>query len=124
MISEVGLAAGHPLCAQALDLFVSIYGAEAGNLALKAFALGGVFVAGGIAPKILPKLQEGAFVAAFVDKGRLAELMRSLPVRVVLNPRVALLGAARVARDLKVEARRPGRKRQGRARPGRRRRLD
>lgn len=100
VISEVGLAAGHPLCVRALDLFVSIYGAEAGNLALKAFALGGVFVAGGIAPKILPTLQEGSFVAAFVDKGRLSGLMRSLPVRVILNPRVALIGAATVAREL------------------------
>lgn len=100
VISEVGLAAGHPLCVRALDLFVSVYGAEAGNLALKAFAVGGVFVAGGIAPKILPKLQGGGFIAAFVAKGRLSGLMRSLPVRVVLNPRVALIGAARVAREL------------------------
>lgn len=105
VISEVGLAAGHPLCSQALDLFVSIYAAEAGNLALKALALGGVYVAGGIAPKILPKLRDGAFTRAFADKGRLADLMRSLPVRVVLNPHVALLGAARVARGLTAQAR-------------------
>jgi len=105
VISEVGLAADHPLCAQALDLFVSVYGAEAGNLALKAFALGGVYVAGGIAPKILPKLEDGTFIAAFVDKGRLADLMRSLPVRVVLNPRIALLGAATVARELTAQTR-------------------
>ena len=105
VISEVGLAGGHPLCARALDLFVSIYGAEAGNLALKAFALGGVFVAGGIAPKILPRLEDGTFIAAFVDKGRLTDLMRSLPVRVVLNPRIALLGAATVARELTAQAR-------------------
>jgi len=105
VISEVGLAADHPLCAQALDLFVSVYGAEAGNLALKAFALGGVYVAGGIAPKILPKLEDGTFSAAFVDKGRLADLMRSLPVRVVLNPRIALFGAATVARELTARER-------------------
>lgn len=105
VISEVGLAAGHPLCSQALDLFVSIYAAEAGNLALKALALGGVYVAGGIAPKILPKLRDGAFTRAFADKGRLADLMRSLPVRVVLNPHVALIGAATVARGLTARER-------------------
>ncbi len=99
-ISEVALSAGHPLCTAALDLFVSIYGAEAGNLALTSLALGGVFVAGGIAPKILPKLRDGSFVTAFADKGRMADLMRSLPVSVVLNPHVALIGAATVARDL------------------------
>lgn len=99
-ISEVALSAGHPLCTTTLDLFVSIYGAEAGNLALKSLALGGVFVAGGIAPKILPKLQDGSFVSAFTDKGRLADLMRSLRVSVVLSPRVALIGAATVAREL------------------------
>ncbi len=99
-ISEVALTVGHPLCTAALDLFVSIYGAEAGNLALKSLAFGGVFIAGGIAPKILPKLRDGSFVKAFVDKGRLTDLMRSLDVSVVLNPRLALIGAAVVARRL------------------------
>ncbi len=99
-ISEIGLAGGHPLCATALDVFVSVYGAEAGNLALKTFALGGVFVAGGIAPKILPKLRDGSFLAAFCDKGRMADLMRSIQVSVVLTPRLVLLGAAAVARKL------------------------
>jgi len=97
VVSEVGLAGGHPLCVQALDLFVSIYGAEAGNLALKALALGGVFVGGGIAPKIRPKLEDGTFTAAFHGKGRLADLLASIPVRLVLEPRAALLGAAQVA---------------------------
>jgi len=100
VISEVALAAGDPLCIQALDLFVSIYGAEAGNLALKALAVGGVFVAGGIAPKITAKLGDGAFVHAFRDKGRLGDLLAGIPVRVVLEPRTALLGAARVAFEL------------------------
>ncbi len=100
VISEAALSVGDPLCAATLDLFVSIYGAEAGNLALKSLALGGVFVAGGIAPKILPKLRNGSFVNAFSDKGRLAGLMRSLEVSVVLNPRVALIGAATVASEL------------------------
>lgn len=99
-ISEVALSAGHPLCTAALELFVSIYGAEAGNLALRALALGGVFVAGGIAPKILPALRDGAFVDAFADKGRLADLLQSLEVSVVLDPRLTLMGAAAVAREL------------------------
>ncbi len=100
VVSEVGLAGGHPLCVQALDLFVSVYGAEAGNLALKALAVGGVFVGGGIAPKIRAKLADGTFVTAFCDKGRFAELMASIPVSLVLESRTALLGAARVARGL------------------------
>jgi glucokinase len=99
VISEIALAEGHPLCAQALELFVSIYGAEAGNRALKALALGGVFVGGGIAPKILPKLRSGSFVHAFTDKGPMADLLRSIPVNVVRDPRLALRGAARVARE-------------------------
>jgi glucokinase len=101
VISEVGLAGGHPLCVQALDLFASVYGAEAGNLALKALAVGGVFVGGGIAPKIRVKLEDGTFAAAFRDKGRFAELMASIPVRLALEPRAALLGAARVAQGLR-----------------------
>ena len=100
VVSEVGLAGGHPLCVQALDLFVSIYGAEAGNLALKALAVGGVFVGGGIAPKIRAKLADGTFLTAFGDKGRFAELMASIPVSLMLEPRAALLGAAHVARGL------------------------
>jgi glucokinase len=76
---------------------VAVYGAEAGNLALKAMALGGVFVGGGIAPHILPRLAAGGFLAAFRDKGRLRPLMEGIAVRVVLTPRAPLLGAARVA---------------------------
>ena len=101
VVSEVGLAGGHPLCVQALDLFASIYGAEAGNLVLKALAIGGVFVGGGIAPKIRAKLEDGTFVTAFCDKGRFAELMAAVPVRLALEPRAALLGAARVAASLR-----------------------
>lgn len=97
VISGVGLAGDDPLCAKTLDLFVSIYGAEAGNLALKAFALGGVYIGGGIAPKILPGLQDNTFISAFSDKGRFADLLRSVEVKVVLNPRAALLGAAHYA---------------------------
>lgn len=100
VVSEVALAGTDAVCAAALDVFVSVYGAEAGNLALKGLAVGGVFLAGGIAPKILPKLADGAFGAAFRDKGRFADMMASIPVHVVLEPRAALLGAARVAAAL------------------------
>lgn len=98
-ITRLGLAKAHPLCAEALDMFASAYGAEAGNLALKAFAIGGVFVGGGIAPRIIEKLKDGAFMAAFTSKGRYRSLMESIPVKVALNPRVPLLGAARYAVD-------------------------
>ena len=97
VISQIGLAGEHPLCTRALDLFSSIYGGEAGNLALKALAVGGVYVAGGIAPKILPRLQDGTFVHAFTDKGRLSDLMQSIEVKVALNPRAPLIGAAHFA---------------------------
>jgi glucokinase len=88
------------LCRQALSLVVSIYGAEAGNLALKVLAVGGVFLGGGVAPKILPALREPEFLQAFTDKGRMRPLLEAIPVRVVLNENTALLGAARVAAGL------------------------
>ena len=100
VISEVALADTDPLCVESLDLFVSIYGAEAGNLALKALAVGGVYIGGGIAPKIRAKLLDGGFLAAFRDKGRFAALMASIPVRLALDARAPLLGAAQVAREL------------------------
>ena len=84
-------------CEQAVDLFVEMYGAEAGNLALRVLPRGGLYVAGGIAAKILPKLQEGAFMRAFLDKGRLRELLETIPVHVVLDPAVGLYGAATMA---------------------------
>ena len=96
-ISAVGLAGESQLCVRALDLFVSIYGAEAGNVALTLKATNGVFVGGGIAPKLIEKLQDGTFTTAFCGKGRLSSLMEKIPVRVILNPRTALLGAARYA---------------------------
>jgi glucokinase len=99
-ISEFALTGADPLCVRTLDIFVSVYGAEAGNLALKALAVGGVIVTGGIAPKILARLTDSTFIEAFRDKGRLGPLMRSLPVHVVIEPRVPLLGAAKVASDL------------------------
>jgi glucokinase len=96
-IARLGLENKSELCVRALDVFVSMYGAEAGNLALKLMATGGIFIGGGIAPKILRKLQGGAFIAAFVRKGRSEHLLRQIPVRVILNDKSALLGAARAA---------------------------
>jgi glucokinase len=98
-IGRAALSGRSPTCAQALDLFVSIYGAQAGNLALTLLATGGVYVGGGIAPKILPKLRQGAFMESFVEKGRFAPLLERIPVRVILNDKAALLGAARHAAD-------------------------
>jgi len=97
VVSDVALAGEDPSCVDALDLFASIYGAEAGNLALRAVAVGGVFVGGGIAPIIRRKLMDGGFIQAFRDKGRFAALLESIPVRLVLDPRAPLLGAALVA---------------------------
>ena len=97
VISKHGLAGTSPLCVRAVDLFVEIYGAAAGNLALKYLATGGVYIGGGIAPKILPKLKESRFYEAFCDKGRLRSLLEKIPVRVVLNDKTALLGAGHVA---------------------------
>lgn len=96
-ISHCALAGSDELAVAALELFVRIYGAEAGNLALKVLARGGVYVAGGIAPQIIDKLKDGQFMQAFVDKGRFEELLGRIPVYVVLNPEVGLLGAVRLA---------------------------
>lgn len=90
-------AGDNDLCAMALAQFVRIYGAEAGNLALRMLATGGLYVGGGIAPKILKKLREPAFLEAFDQKGRVANLLESIPVRVILNEKTALIGAGRVA---------------------------
>ena len=94
VIGRHALAHDDPACEQALDLFAAAYGAEAGNLALRSLATGGVYVAGGIAPKILPKLREPSFLAAFAGKGRMSDLMRTIPLAVVLEERTGLLGAA------------------------------
>jgi len=95
-ITQAGLENRAGVCVQALDLFVSIYGAEAGNLALKLLATGGVYLGGGIAPKILEKLRGPAFLEAFFAKGRMGDLLRKIPVKVITNDQAALLGAARV----------------------------
>jgi len=100
VVGEMGLTKKDPLCVEALSLFASIYGAEAGNLALKFFSVGGVFVGGGIAPKLLSKLQDGAFMRGFTEKGRYTSLMRTIPVHVVQNSRAPLIGAAQYALQL------------------------
>jgi len=97
VISAAALAGRCTLCAQALDMFVSLYGAEAGNAALKFLARAGVYLGGGIAPQIVARLGDGGFMRAFTAKGRMRPLLEAMPVRVILNPDVALLGAARVA---------------------------
>ncbi len=94
VISEVACLRKNRLCVKALDLFTSIYGAAAGNLALQVMAVGGVYVGGGIAPKIIWKLKDGTFMKAFKDKGRLSRIVAQIPVRVITNERTALLGAA------------------------------
>jgi glucokinase len=96
-ISRSALNRTNPLAEQALDLWISVYGAEAGNLALKTMATGGIFLGGGISPKILPKLTGPSFMSAFFDKGRLRPLLEKIPVHVITNDKAALLGAARCA---------------------------
>jgi len=101
-IVAAALAGEDPVADKTLDMFVSLYGSAAGDLALITKAAAGVYVGGGIVPKILPRLRSGEFVRAFRDKGRLAPLMKQIPVRVILEPRTALLGAAaRAAQALK-----------------------
>lgn len=97
VITEMALAAKSEICEKALDMFVSAYGAEAGNLALKVLSVGGLYVGGGIAPRILEKLKDGTFIKAFTDKGRLSQLLINMPVRIILESRAALMGAAAYA---------------------------
>ncbi|HXO18811.1 MAG TPA: glucokinase [Thermoanaerobaculia bacterium] len=97
VIAEAAIAGASRLCDKAMETFAAAYGAAAGNLALLGTATGGVFLGGGIAPKILPKLQEGTFVRAFADKGRFQAYLEAVPVRVILNDRTAMFGAAGAA---------------------------
>ena len=98
-ITHRALEGRDEVCQQAVRIFSCIYGAEAGNLALKCLATGGIYVAGGIAPKILPILSEGGFRQAFEAKGRMKRLLKQIPVYVVVSPYLGLLGAALVARQ-------------------------
>lgn len=96
-ITELGVSGESELCAHTLDMFLSAYGAEAGNLGLKVLTVGGMYLGGGIVPRILPKVKEGAFMRAFLDKGRLSDLLEKMPVRIILESRAALMGAAAYA---------------------------
>jgi glucokinase len=95
-ISQAGIGASDPVCIEVVKLFASLYGAEAGNLSLKVLATGGVYVGGGIAPKILPAIKQH-FMDAFTTKGRYSSLMKQMPVSVILNDKTALIGAAHYA---------------------------
>jgi glucokinase len=96
-ITRSGLSKACPVCADTLDLWADLYGAEAGNLALKVLALGGVYVAGGIAVKILPKMKDGTFFNSFKDKWHFGAVLADIPVSVVLNENAPLIGAAHEA---------------------------
>jgi glucokinase len=93
-VSKAALAGNDFLCEQTMNLFIRAYGTEAGNLALKLLPFGGLYLAGGVAPKILPLLQRGDFIKAFCNKGRLRPVLEKIPVHVILNPKVGLMGAA------------------------------
>jgi glucokinase len=100
IVSHFALENQDPLCERTLEMFVAAYGAEAGNLALKSLPFGGVFIAGGIGAKILPKMQDGRFMENFLDKGRMRKILEDMPVSLVLNPKVGLIGAALIAERL------------------------
>lgn len=106
VISRAGLADEDAVARMTLEMFVSLYGSAAGDLALVAKATGGVYVGGGIAPKILPKLRSGEFLSSFRNKGRLSPLLEKIPVRVILEPRTALIGAAAAAAHKPAPAKR------------------
>ncbi|MFY4729902.1 glucokinase [Nitrospira sp. BLG_2] len=101
-IAYAGLQGQAEIAKQALDLFASVYGAEAGNLALKTLSLDGVYVGGGMAPKLIMKLQDGTFMKAFLNKGRYKKLLSAIPVKVIMNQQTALVGAASVAGALSL----------------------
>jgi glucokinase len=96
-IARMGLSGECPVCVETLDLWVEIYGAEAGNLALRSVARGGIYITGGIAVKILPKMKDGRFTAAVRHKEKLGDFLAQIPIHVVLNEDCPLLGAAFVA---------------------------
>ena len=93
-ITRLALSGGCPVCVAAVDLWVEVYGSEAGNLAVRSVARGGVYVAGGIAVKILPKLKDGRFVRAAQHKEKMTEFLAQVPIHVVLDEECPLKGAA------------------------------
>lgn len=101
MITHAAMTRNDPLANKTLDLFVDIYGAQAGNLALTAGATGGVYIAGGIAPKIISRITDGRFMRAFLNKGKMQKYVATIPVQVVINPQVGLIGAVLAAARLK-----------------------
>lgn len=101
IVSEAGLEGRCPVASSALDSFVSLYGAAAGNLGLMAVSTGGLFVGGGIAPKVIERLKGGLFMQSFTNKGRLSPLLEEMPVHVILDEDAALIGAAR--RAIRIE---------------------
>jgi glucokinase len=103
VIAEFAISRSEPVAMRALDIFVTAYGAFAGNMALAALARGGVFLAGGIAPKIAPKLKDGIFIGAFVNKGRFRGLLSTIPVHVVMTPEIGLYGALLEANRLAAQ---------------------
>ena len=88
---------GDPLARRAVEVFVSLYGATTGNLALAGLATGGVYLGGGVTPKLLDEIRAGGFLESFNAKGRMRPLLEAMPVRVILNPKTPLFGAARRA---------------------------
>jgi glucokinase len=99
----MALARSCPVCVETLNVWTEAYGAEAGNLALRVLAFGGVYVAGGIALKLLPKIKDGSFVRAFCDKAHLADVLANIPISVVLNEDAPLWGAAHQALAASLE---------------------
>ena len=87
-------------CIETMDLFVNAYGAEAGNLAVRTVATRGVYIGGGIAPKNIPLLERPAFLASFIQKGPMSDLLEQIPLKVIMNPQAGLLGAATVANTM------------------------
>jgi glucokinase len=108
-ISELAIQNRHTLCLASLDLFITIFGAMAGNLALTGLTTGGVYLGGGIPPKILPRLDGDIFMAAFTQKGRFSEFLKRIPVRVMLNDKAGLLGAATEALRMEEDTERSAR---------------
>jgi glucokinase len=103
VVGEAGVSGACATCREAVDLFASLYGAQAANLALSSMALGGVYIGGGIVTKLLPRIQSGGFMESFTFVGRFESLMAETPVQVILDPKTSLLGAAEVALDVALE---------------------
>ena len=93
IISQAALNKSDRLCIKTMEMFVEAYGAETGNLALKLLPYGGIYIAGGIAAKILPLMKEERFLLAFKEKGRMSPLLDKIPLHIVLNPQVGLIGS-------------------------------